>query len=235
MENNNLQITKARPKTRNIIRPRTAMKEPVGTFHHPTEKTYRDGKCPEGTVTRKGYYRHAYVTREGKHVRPRYILETCVQNKGIPGKIFENLKPIHLDEKNSFKPYNYNTNNNSNTRFNKLLKAMEDLSYRIVITRLSQLRALTKDSDPKHSEIYNKDIIKLQEWRKENPDLYKHKKVNVEKVNEKKVNETKVNGNKVNSNVVNGNVVNGNVVNGNVVNVPEEQVSKGDVKRISIK
>jgi len=228
MENENTRITKARPKTRNIIRPKTARKEPVGTFHHPTEKTYRDGKCPEGTVTRKGYYRHAYVTKEGKHVRPRYIRETCVQNKGIPGKIFDNLKPIHLDEKNILKPYNYNTNNDKDTRFNKLLKAMEDLSYRIVITRLSQLRALTKDSNTEHFKIYNEDIIELQKWRKENPDLYKHKKVNekkvnvekvnVEKVNEKKVNEKKVNSNVVNSNVVNGNVVNDNEVNSNVVN-----------------
>jgi hypothetical protein len=158
-----------------IVMQKTAKKEPVGSFHHPTEKTYRDGKCPCGFVSKKGYKRHSYDKKDGKHVKHTYVHRTCVPNKGIPGKVLNNFKPIQLEEKNSLKPFNYKTSNNENTRFKKLLEAAKELTYKSVVLRLSQLRTLTKTTDPNHSAIYDNDMKKLKIWRKKNPDLYKTK------------------------------------------------------------
>jgi hypothetical protein len=160
-------------KEMEVRQQRTAEKQPVGTYYHPTEHTYRDGKCPNGYVSKKGFKRHSYDKKDGKHIKPAYVHRTCVPNKGSPGKILNKYKVIHLTDKNSFEPYNYKTSNNSDTRFKKLLEACKDLSYRTVVLKLSALRTLTDKSDPDHSSIYDEDIKKLQEWRKKNPDLYK--------------------------------------------------------------
>ena len=183
MEKNNLIKENNCPYPVKIVRQKTAEKKPVGTFYHPTEKTYRDGKCPCGYVSKKGYKRHAYDKKDGKHVKHTYVHRTCVPNKGTPGKVLDEFKPIRLEEKNSLKPYNYKTSNNADTRFNKLLAAAKELSYRTVVLRLSQLRTLTKSSDPVHSVIYDEDMKRLKEWRIENPDLYKL----VDKVKNKEV------------------------------------------------
>lgn len=173
MEKNNFKKENNCPYPAKVVRQKTAEKNPVGTFYHPTEKTYRDGKCPCGYVSKKGYQRHAFDKKDGTHIKHKYVRSTCVPNKGNPGKVLDGFKPIHLKEKNSLKPYNYKTSNNANTRFNKLLEAAKELSYRTVVLRLSQLRTLTKSSDPDHSAIYDEDMRRLKEWRIENPNLYK--------------------------------------------------------------
>lgn len=172
MEKNNLKKNSCTfPKK--VVLQKTAKKRPIGTFYHPTEKTYRDGKCPCGYVSKKGYKRHAYDKKDGVHIKPAYVHRTCVPNKGTPGKVLNDFKPIHLEKKDSLKPYNYTTTNNGNTRFKKLLEACKGLTYKTVVLRLSQLRTLTKSSDPAHSAIYDEDMKRLQQWRKKNPDLYK--------------------------------------------------------------
>ena len=173
MENKSENIPKNEHK---IIRQKTAKKEPVGSFYHPTEDTYRNGKCPVGFVSKKGSQRHAYDRKDGTHVKHTYVHASCVPNKGTPGKRLNDRKPIHLEEKNSLKPYNYKTSNNSDTRFKKLLEACKEMSYRTVVLRLTQLRTLTKESNPEQSTIHDEDIHRLQDWRKENPNLYKPNK-----------------------------------------------------------
>ena len=183
MEKIILKEEKICPYPAKAVRQKTAEKKPVGTFYHPTEKTYRDGKCSCGYISKKGYKRHAYDKKDGTHVKHTYVRRTCIPNKGTPGKVLDAFKPIHLEEKNSLKPYNYKTSNNADTRFNKLLAAAKELSYRTVVLRLSQLRTLTKSTDPEHSAIYDEDMKRLKEWRKENPYLYK----SVDKVKPKEV------------------------------------------------
>jgi hypothetical protein len=173
MMQNNMTQNNSCPYNPKVVRQKTAKKEPIGSFYHPTEKTYRDGKCPCGFVSKKGYQRHAYDKKDGTHVKHTYVHRTCIPNKGTPGKVLDKFKPFHLEEKNSLKPYNYKTTNNGDTRFKKLLSACKELSYRTVVLRLSQLRTLTKMSDPKHSAIYDEDMKRLKEWRIENPNLYK--------------------------------------------------------------
>ena len=161
-------------KPRKILTAHQAKKEKVGTFYHPTEKTYRSGACPRGYELKKGYEREKYTKKDGTKVKSTYIDPICIVNKGLPGKLFQDERQIKINaKKNSFKPFNYSTEDNSKIRLKSLLKASKELTYRTVIRKLVALRTLTKNTNKKHSEIYDEDIKNLQAWRLRNPDLYK--------------------------------------------------------------
>lgn len=178
MENNSCPY-----KPRKVLTEKQAKKEKVGTFYHPTEKTFRSGACPIGYTLKKGYTRKSYNKKDGKHIVETNVDPTCVKNKGLPGKLLKEYKKIHINEKDSFKPFGYSTSNNSTKRHEALLKASKELSYKTVVHKLSALRTYRKDSeeekDKKYYNIFNTDIKKLKEWRDENPDLYKNKSNNV--------------------------------------------------------
>lgn len=158
-----------------ILTSKQAKKQPVGSFYHPTEKRVRSGACPIGFELRKGYEKPSYKTKKGKLVKSTYVEPICIKNKGLPGKLLEEFKPVKKIEKNVFKGYGYSTKDNDTQRFNVLLEASKELTYSYVVRRLVLLRTLTKKSDIPHSMIYDKDIKALQEWRKQNPELYKKK------------------------------------------------------------
>ena len=158
---------------RKILTSKQAQKQPIGSFYHPTEKTVRSGACPIGYELRRGYEKKV---KNGSNVgKSIYIDPTCVKNKGLPGKLLPEYKPISLDKKNVLRKYGYNTKADKNNRHESLLKASKDLTYKSVISRLVSLRTLTKKSDTKHSNIYDSNIKKLKDWRIKNPDLYKKK------------------------------------------------------------
>jgi hypothetical protein len=169
----------------NVVMQKTARKKPVGSFYHPTEETYRDGKCSCGYVSKKGHQRHAYDRKDGTHVKHTYVHRTCIPNKGAPGKIFDNLVPVKIKEENFLKSYNYKTSNNPNTRFNKLLEACKEINYKTVVLELSKLITLTKNTEENNYLIYDEDLKKLKKWRNQNPDLYKqsNKKINIHEKN----------------------------------------------------
>ena len=39
-----------KPDLKKLISPSTAARSPVGSFHHPTKKTFRTGACPIGFI-----------------------------------------------------------------------------------------------------------------------------------------------------------------------------------------
>lgn len=166
-------------KPRKVLTEKQAKKQPVGSFYHPTESTFRSGACPEGSNLRKGYEKKSYVRKDGIKVKSSYVDPICVKNKGLPGKLIQEASVIHISEKNSFEPYNYKTSNNNSTRHTSLLNAVKRLSYSTVIRKLSALRLFhskSREINSKNEKLYsifNTDIILLQKWRKENPDLYK--------------------------------------------------------------
>ena len=162
-------------KPRKILTSRQARKEKIGSFYHPTEKTYRNGACPEGYELKKGYERKEYTKKNGTKIKSTYVDPVCIVNKGIPGKLFHNEIQIKINPKNSFEPYNYSTKDNSNIRFKSLLKACKKLSYRTVVRKLVILRLYHKNMNKKLYKIYDEDIKNLQKWRLENPELYKYK------------------------------------------------------------
>jgi len=160
-------------KPRKILTSKQAQKQPIGSFYHPTEKTVRSGACPLGHELRKGYERK--TKKSSKVIHSTYVEPTCVKDKGLPGKLLPEYKLISLDKKHVLRDYGYNTKLDKNNRHKSLLNASKDLTYRSVISRLVALRKLTEKSDLKHSEIYDTNIKKLQEWRIKNPELYKNK------------------------------------------------------------
>jgi hypothetical protein len=176
MENNSCPY-----KPRKVLTEKQAKKEKVGSFYHPTEKTFRTGACPIGYTERKPHTRKSYTKKDGKKIQETEVNLTCVKDTGLPGKILKEFKVITINQKNNFKPYGYKTTDNSNVRHKSLLEAAKQLSYGTVIRKLSALRTLHKnytdkeDIHFKYYTLFDKDIKKLQEWREKNPDLYKTK------------------------------------------------------------
>jgi surface protein len=169
-------------KPRKVLTEKQAKKQPIGSFYHPTESTFRSGACPEGFDLRKGYEKKSYERKDGIRIKGTYVDPVCVKNKGLPGKVLKEYKVIKISSKEDFKPYGYSTSNNSNSRFKSLLEACKVLTYGTVVRKLNALKIYLKNrTDEKGirlSNIYNEDIKMLQNWRIKNPDLYK-KKINL--------------------------------------------------------
>ena len=167
---------------RKVLTEKQAKKEKVGSFYHPTDKTFRTGACPEGYNLKKGYHRKSYIKKDGTIVKNTNVDPICIKNRGLPGKLLKEYKKIEISEKNSFKPFNYNTKDNSNKRHKSLLKASKELSYGTVVRKLTALRTYRKDAtseaEKKMYNIFDEDIKKLKIWREKNPDLYKNKPEN---------------------------------------------------------
>ena len=108
-------------KPRKILTEKQAIQKKVGSFYHPTKKTFRTGACPEGYELRKGYHRKAYDKKNGLHIREINVGQVCIKNKGLPGKIIEKFKLPPLGKKDDLKPYGYTTSKTSDERFKSLL------------------------------------------------------------------------------------------------------------------
>jgi len=185
-------------KPKVVLTEKQAMKEPVGSFYHPTEKTFRSGACPAGMTLKSSYHRKEYTKKNGTIIKNTNVDPVCVKNKGLPGKVLKQYKVIKINSKDDFKPFGYSTSNNSNTRFKSLLEASKVLSYATVVRKLNALKIYlknrTNEKSLKYYNIYSEDIKMLQAWRKKNPELYKKKmnntmrKNNLIKMNNKKEN-----------------------------------------------
>ena len=167
-------------KPKVVLTEKQAIKEPIGSFYHPTEKTFRSGACPVGMTLKKGYHRKEYIKMNGTTIKNTNVDPVCVKNKGLPGKVLKEYKVIKITSKEDFKPYGYSTTNNSNSRFKSLLEACKVLSYGTVVRKLNALKIYLKNrTDEKSLRLYNifsEDIKMLQVWRVKNPNLYKKKR-----------------------------------------------------------
>ena len=80
-----------------ILTEKQAIKENIGSFYHPTEKTYRTGACPEGMILKRGYERDEYIKKDGTIIPRTYVNATCVKDKGeLPGKLIKNYIPKQM-------------------------------------------------------------------------------------------------------------------------------------------
>lgn len=166
--NNNVEVNKKTRKHKKLSESE-AKKRPVGSFYHPTEKTVRTGNCPPGEIIRKGYYRHSFSKADGKRIRGRYIKETCVPNKGLPGKETEEAKVLPSLRKGQLTKYGYHIKEDSEKRFRALLKAMKEYGYAGVIRHLVPLRTYQK-ANPEYYAIVDSDIKRLQQWHANHPE-----------------------------------------------------------------
>lgn len=141
--------------TRELKTQKQALKEPLGTFYHPTKNTYRTGACEIGTVMKKGYKKQV----NNKSI---YIDPICIKNKGKPG--------ILIDKKNKNKII-------EDKKMEKYIKEIHKTSYRSVIMKLyGDLRK--KEISPTNIKNLEKDIEMLKKWRINNPNKTKDKTKN---------------------------------------------------------
>jgi glycosyltransferase involved in cell wall biosynthesis len=179
---NNKKNNSCEYNPKKVLTQREAMEQPVGSFYHPTEKTYRSGACPPGQNLRRGYKRKAYTKENGTRVPETYVNAVCIENKGLPGKVLNKYRVIKINQEDLLKQFGYSTRLSSDKRFEVLLKAASKLSYRSVVARINAIRILSRSN--KHLyKIYTEDLKNLRKWRNENPELYKNKNVN-KKVNQ---------------------------------------------------
>jgi len=146
---------------RRVLTEKQAEKEPIGSFYHPTKKTYRTGACDIGYVLKRGYERESYKKKNGTIINATYVDPVCIKNKGLNGKLLEEYKPIHLNNKNELAPYGYDTKLKIHERLNALIKAVDKLTYKSVILRISALRTLHKNN-PRYYKLFDKDLKNLQ-------------------------------------------------------------------------
>lgn len=161
--------------TKKILTQGQALKKKVGTYYHPTKKSYREGACPKGKILKRGYKRMAYTKKDGTKVKATYVNVTCVSDKGLPGKISSKFKVIKIKNNDALGKYGYETKYSSEKRFKALIKAASVYSYSTVVRRINAIRILSK-SDKKLYKIYSTDLENLKKWRKENPGKYLYKK-----------------------------------------------------------
>ena len=86
-------------KSKVILTEKQASKEPIGSFYHPTEKTFRSGVCPVGMTSKKDYHRKSYMKMDGTIINNTNVDPVCVKNKGLPGKL---LKKVFFMSLNCF-------------------------------------------------------------------------------------------------------------------------------------
>jgi len=216
-------------KPKKVLTQKQAEKEPVGSYYHPTENRYRTGVCSKGYVLKESFDRKEYFKKNGTFINRVHIGPTCIKNIGKPGKLLNKYKMIKINEKNSFEPFYYTTKDNNNKRHESLLNAIKKLSYSTVIHKLSSLRTFKKNSDTNIDinlyKKYDTDIKKLQEWRKENPELYKKVK-NSKILNNEVINNTILSNKVLNVKILNNEVFNNETSNNEVFN---NEVSNNEV------
>ena len=175
MKKNNANDNSCPIKLKKIKTEKQAIKKRVGSFYHPTKTTYRTGICPKGYILKKSYNKKSFVKKNGTVVKGTHVGSVCVKDKGKPGKtISSEIILPSIKNKGLLEKYGYSTKSSSSERFQSLLKAAKDLSYRSVVSRINLIRILS-ESNKKLFEIYSKDLKNMKEWRKKNPDLYKKK------------------------------------------------------------
>tara|TARA_Y200000002_G_scaffold344795_1_gene318248 strand:+ start:414 stop:1079 length:666 start_codon:yes stop_codon:yes gene_type:complete len=162
---------------KNIKTQKQALKEPLGTYYHPTKNTYRTGVCEIGKILKKGHTREI-KNKNGKK-KDIYIDPVCIKNKGKPGILITNKD---------------NSKEKENKKMEKYIKEIKKTSYKSVIMKLySQLKK--KDIKNSNKIIIEKNINMLKKWRINNPEKKNNKIKKNDNIN-KKINNNLIKNNK---------------------------------------
>ena len=81
-----------------ILTEKQALKNPLGSYYHPTEETWRSGACPIGKILKKGYEKKSYTTKSGKKIEQTYVNPICVKNKGNNGIIKKKDPKMNIEK-----------------------------------------------------------------------------------------------------------------------------------------
>ena len=121
------------------------------------KKSYSSKKCPKGSISRKGY---TYVKKStGKKIK---VKPSCIKSKGIRSKGSKTQRVLPVLKKGSLTKFGYYTNDTDYERHKSLKKALKEYGYSSVIKKLNAIKLLTRNTNPKNSKIYSKDLKWVQ-------------------------------------------------------------------------
>ncbi len=124
-------------------------------------KSYSRKKCPKGSISRSGY---KYIRKStGKKVS---VKSSCVKSKGIRSKGRKTQRVLPPLKKGSLTKYGYSTKLSDEERQKALRKGLKAYGYSSVVKKLNAIKLLTKNTDPKRSKIYSKDLKYVQNREK---------------------------------------------------------------------
>ena len=215
---------------KNVLTQKQAKEENVGSYHHPTNKTWRSGACVIGEELRKGYYRKGYVTKTGKIVDPIYVNTSCAKSSK-DGRLIKNNIPNNklrkeiLTEKQSLeKPIGSYYHPSENTwrsgacpEGEILKKGYKRKSYKTKTGKIVPEKYIDpiciKDKGSKGKTITNS----LQNNNKKNNNTTNDKNMNknIIKKNKKDTKNNNTSSTSSKNNIKNNNITNNNITNNN--------------------
>lgn len=124
-------------------------------------KSYSRKKCPKGSISRKGY---TYIKKStGKKIK---VKSSCVKSKGLRSKGKKTSRVLPTLKKGSLTKYGYAILGSETERHNALKKALKAYGYSSVVKKLNAVKLLTKNTNPKNSKIYGRDLRWIQKNNK---------------------------------------------------------------------
>lgn len=114
----------------------------------------KDPRCPSGYILRDGYLRKAYVKKTGVHIPESYVKETCIIDRGKPGKGPKTLpRPDNLVH---LRDYGYSYKKSDADRHRALRDAAKDTDTLLVLRRMNLLR--NYQAIPEIKDVFSEDV-----------------------------------------------------------------------------
>ena len=105
---------------------------------------------------------HIFVNLLGKIS----VKSSCVKSKGTRSKGKKTQRVLPPLNKGSLTKYGYSSKLSDEERQKSLKKALKVYGYSSVVKKLNAIKILTKNTDPKRSKIYSKDLKYVQKREK---------------------------------------------------------------------
>ena len=123
---------------------------------------YSRKKCPRGSISRKGY---TYVKKStGKRIRVR-VKSSCIKSKSLRSRGKKSKRVLPKLKNGSLTKYGYSTSVGEKKRHVALKKAQKAYGYSTLVKKLNAVKLLTKNTSPKNSRIYGRDLKWIQRSR----------------------------------------------------------------------
>jgi hypothetical protein len=120
-------------------------------------KPYSRKSCPKGSISRRGYkYMKPSIKKSVK------VKAACIKSKGLRSKGIKPKRVIRILTKGALSKFGYHLSDSKKKRHDALKKAVKEYGAGSVIKKLNAVRTLTKNTAPKNSERYGRDIRFVQ-------------------------------------------------------------------------
>lgn len=119
-------------------------------------KAYSRKKCPKGYISRR-----SYTKKSGTKVKAG-----CIKSKGLRSKGIRPVRSIPILKKGTLSGLGYGVHESTTKRQEALRRSLKKNGYSVTIKKLNAVRVLSRNTQPKNSSIYARDIKYVQSLRK---------------------------------------------------------------------